>query len=271
MAAALRNRLAQQAAGQTQLDFDPLGRDEPKLVSLPCRLIDPDPDQPRRNLGNLEELADSIRTQGLIHPVVVEPRSLGRYRVLAGARRFAACVELGLETVPCIVRSVDDQSRLALQLIENLHRKDLHPVEEARAFRRLMDEFNLTQRELAERLGKSLPAVNQTLRVLDLDQTVLADVQTSEQASKSLLLEIAKEPDSARQKALWERAQAGELTVRSARSAKHPPKPKGMAPATHTVLVDGATVVVRFQAGPATPERVKAALEQALACSCAPA
>ena len=97
MALALKERLARQASGETQLTFDVTGRDEPQLLNLSLRLIDPDPNQPRKNLGDLGELILSVREHGILNPIIVE------------------------------------QSRLALQLIENLHRKDLHPLEEARA------------------------------------------------------------------------------------------------------------------------------------------
>ena len=265
MATGLKDRLARQVAGQTHLSFDPIGRDEPTLMSLPCRLIDPDPNQPRRDLGKLDELAESIRAQGLIQPLIVEPLATGRYRILVGERRYMACRQLGLETVPCIARTVAAHSRLALQLIENLHRKDLNPVEEARGFQRLMEEFDLSQRDLAQRLGKSLAAVNQTLRILDLGEEILRDVQTSEHATKSLLLEIAKESDPAQQQALWAKAQGGKLTVRGATSIKRRRDPIQPAAPVCTLRLSEATVVVRFQTGEATSERVMAALEQALA------
>ena len=264
MAAGLKDRLARQVAGQTHLSFDPIGQDEPTLASLPCRLIDPDPNQPRRDLGKLDELAESIRAQGLIQPLIVEPLATGRYRILAGERRYMACRQLGLETVPCIARMVAVHSRLALQLIENLHRKDLNPVEEARRFQRLMEEFNLSQRDLAQRLGRSLAAVNQTLRILDLGEEILRDVQTSEHATKSLLLEIAKESDPAQQQALWAKAQGGKLTVRAARSANHGRESGRTATTVWTLLLADAKVEVRFQEGEATSERAKAALQRAL-------
>src|SRR5580658_8430020 len=264
MAATLKDRLARQASGDTDLGFDPFGAEEPRLVSILLEFIDPDPDQPRKSLGDLAELASSIRELGVINPIIIEVVGSGRYRIIAGERRFAACRSLGLTTAPCIVRTVAEQSRLILQLIENLQRKDLHPVEEARAFKRLLDEFNLTQRDLAQRLGKSLAAVNQTLRILDLNSEVLADVQTSEHANKSVLLEIAKEPDQARQLTLWQQAQTGELTVRKARARK-----RGESPATHkaakaTLELAEAKVMIRFRAGEATPDRVCEALEMAL-------
>jgi ParB family chromosome partitioning protein len=162
MASDLKSRLARQASGETNLGFDPSGRDEQRLAELSLDLIDPDPNQPRKDLGNLSDLALSIREHGLIQPIVVEPNDTGRFRILAGERRFAACRSLGLTTIPSLIRSAVEQSRLELQLVENLHRKDLHPLEEARAFKRLMDEFNLTQRDMARRLGKSLAAVPST-------------------------------------------------------------------------------------------------------------
>lgn len=263
MASDLKARLARQASGETQLDFDPSGRDEQRLAELRLDLIDPDPNQPRKDLGDLADLALSIREHGLIQPIVVEPSETGRFRILAGERRFAACRNLGLNTIPSIVRSAAEQSRLELQLVENLHRKDLHPIEEARAFKRLMSEFNLTQRDLARRLGKSLAAVNQTLRILDLDATVLENVQTSEHATKSVLLEIAKEPDPQRQQALWQEAEAGQLTVRQAR--KNNASATKSRRASATIKLADAKIIIRFLTGESGPERVRAALTAALA------
>jgi len=263
MAINLKDRLARQASGNSLLAFDPTGRDEPQLATLPVSLIDPDPNQPRRTLGDLTDLALSIREHGLLNPIIVEAAAAGRYRILAGERRFSACRSLGRETVTCIVRSVEEQSRLALQLIENMHRKDLSPVEEARGMRRLMEEFNLSQRDLAQRVGKSVGAVNQTLRILDLDPAILADLQTSEHASKSVLLEIAKEADPLKQRDLAAQAQAGHLTVREARASK--PKDGPAKPGPVTIKLPDATVVVRFTRGEPTPERAAEVLRAAIA------
>lgn len=264
MAIALKDRLARQAAGDTRLAFDPTGRDEPQLLTLPLRSIEPDPRQPRKDLGQLADLALSIREQGLVCPIIVEPITAGRYRILAGERRYAACKTLGLETVPCIVRTVAEQSRLALQLIENLHRKDLHPVEVAQAYKRLMAEFNLDQSALAKRLGVPRSSINETLRILDLDPEALAAVRTSEHVSKSVLLEIAKEPNPAQQRALLAQAQAGEASVRQVRAAKLQGKPAKSQGSVFTIAIDDTTVMVKFKTGEATPERVRAVLRQAL-------
>lgn len=264
MAIALKDRLALQASGNAQLKFDPVGRDEAQLFLLPLGLIDSDPNQPRKELGNLTDLALSISEHGVLQPLIVEVMEGGRYRILVGERRFAASRSLGLATVPCIVRTVAQQSRLALQLIENLHRKDLHPLEEARAVKRLMDEFNLSQRDLAKRIGKSLTSTNETLRILDLCPEVQAEVRTSEHASKSVLLEIAKEPDATRQQELWAQGQAGQLTVRKARDKKQKDAGRKRTGTTHSIRLTDATVIVRFASGEAALDRVRGALESAL-------
>ena len=226
--------------------------------------IEPDPNQPRKDRGELTDLATSIREHGVLNPIIVEALGPDRYRILAGERRFAACQILKLETVPCILRTVAEHSRLVLQLIENLHRKDLHPVEEAQAFKRLMDEFNLTQRDLARRVGKSLAAVNQSLRILDLKPELLADVQTSEHATKSLLLEIVKEPNPEQQRAFWQKAQAVQMTVRQARAEKRPAPKAKQCSAVCKISLAAAELVIRFREGEGTPERVLAVLQEAL-------
>ena len=243
MATALRERLARQANGGSQLHSDPAFQDEPRLVFVPLKCLEPDPNQPRKNLGDLTELVASIREQGLIQPLIVEAIALGRYRLVAGERRFAACRQLGLEAVSCLVRTVAEHARLALQLIENLHRRDLHPLEDARAFQRLRDEFNLTQRELAQRLGKSLSSINETLRLLELAPAVMADVRTSEQIGQPGLLEIAQEPDAATERALWERVQARQLTVRQARTQKQDRPAPATKFARWTIALADAKVV----------------------------
>jgi ParB family chromosome partitioning protein len=217
---ALEELMLRKASGTTHAPLAPTAGQEPRLVTIPLGLLDPDPDQPRKDLGNLQELESSIGTHGLLQPIIVEPVEGGRYRILAGERRFTACRNLQWKTVPCIVRTVAEQSRLELQLIENVQRQGLHPVEVAQAYRRLMSEFNLTQRDLAQRVGKSVANVNQALRLLDLAPDVLADVQTSEHASKSVLLELAKMPEPEAQRELWEEMKAGKVTARQARSAK---------------------------------------------------
>lgn len=266
MAANLKEKLARQASGETRLDFDPTGRDEQRLLPIRLGSIEPDPEQPRADIGDVSELAESIRKHGLLQPIVVEPIEDGRrYRILAGHRRYKACGEAGFETIQCIVRTVEEHTRLELQVIENLHRKDLSPVEEARALKRLMDEFNLNQRDLAKRLGKSLGSVNQTLRILSLSDEALESVQTSEQLTKSVLLEVAKEDDPKKQLSLIDKAKAGQLTVRKARQEKGrgggAEKPKS---AVHSIVLENATVTIRFRKKTVTRDERIAVLQAAL-------
>jgi ParB family chromosome partitioning protein len=136
-------------------------------------LIDPSPYQPRTRFREetLEELARSIQSNGIIQPVVVRP--LGkRFQLIAGERRWRAAQRAGLTKLPAIVRHVPDELALELTLIENIQREDLNPVEEARAFDRLMKEFDLTQEQVAERTGKDRTTVTNALRLLQLDPTL---------------------------------------------------------------------------------------------------
>lgn len=140
---------------------------------LPIRLIDPNPEQPRRSFepAALEELAASIRAVGVIQPIIVAPEG-ERYTIIAGERRYRASRLAELEEIPAIVREWDAQRRMEAALIENLQRDDLNPIEEAMGVRRLMDEGGLTQEKVAERLGKSRPAVANLLRLLTLEKGV---------------------------------------------------------------------------------------------------
>ena len=140
---------------------------------LPIRLIDPNREQPRRTFDEeaLKDLAASIESVGVIQPIIVA-ESGERYSIIAGERRYRASRMAGLEEIPAIVRNWDEQRRLEAALIENLQRDDLNPIEEAMGVKRLMEESSLTQEKVAERLGKSRPAVANLLRLLTLEESV---------------------------------------------------------------------------------------------------
>ena len=140
---------------------------------LPIHLIDPNLEQPRRRFDEaaLNELAASIRAVGVLQPIIVSPNG-ERYTIIAGERRYRASRLAEMEEIPAIVRDWDNQKRLEAALIENLQRDDLNPLEEAMGVRRLMDEAGLTQEKVAERLGKSRPAVANLLRLLNLPDSV---------------------------------------------------------------------------------------------------
>ena len=150
-------------------------------TTLRVSQIEPNRSQPRKTFDEdaLEELADSIRQYGLIQPIMVQKRE-GYYEIIAGERRWRACMKAGLKEVPVIIREYDDQKIMELSLIENLQREDLNPMEEARAYKRLMEEFGLTQEEIAGRVSKSRPVIANALRLLKLDERVQAMVEQGE-------------------------------------------------------------------------------------------
>jgi ParB family chromosome partitioning protein len=133
-------------------------------------LLHRNPKQPRTtfNQAALEELADSIRANGVLQPILVRPRPAGGYDIVAGERRYRAALMAGLKSVPVLVRELTDAEMLAVALIENLIREDIAPLETARAFQRLMSDFGWTQDEMGRRVGKSRPAVSNSLRLLEL-------------------------------------------------------------------------------------------------------
>lgn len=192
-----------------QLD-DQIGTQE-----VDINLLDINPGQPRKAFDKeaLEQLADSIRELGLLQPILVQ-REQGRYRIIAGERRYRACRLAGLKRVPIVERDMSTEESMLAALIENLQREDLNPMEEATAIRHLMDATGLTQEEAAKRLGKSRPALANTLRLLTLPpklQKLVMDRQLSEGHARVL----AGVKGAALQEQLAQRAIAEGLSVRA--------------------------------------------------------
>jgi ParB family chromosome partitioning protein len=144
------------------------------LKQIPVEFLQRGEYQPRRdfNSESLQELADSIVNQGLIQPIVVREIAQNKYEIIAGERRWRATQLAGLDTVPAIVREISDQAAIAMALIENIQREDLNPIEESQALIRLQDEFNLTQQQVAEAVGKSRSAVTNLMRLASLQPVV---------------------------------------------------------------------------------------------------
>jgi ParB family transcriptional regulator, chromosome partitioning protein len=192
------------------------------LIEAPVKRIVPSPFQPRRHFDadRLHELAEAIRVQGVIEPLVVraipEPDLGGPlYELIAGERRLRAAKEAGLETVPVLVRDFDDRTALEVSLVENIAREDLNAVDEARALRRLAQEFALSHEQIAQRIGKSRPYVSNTIRMLDLPDAVLQMIESGEltagQARPLLSLETAAAQISAAREIA-----AGKISARGA-------------------------------------------------------
>ncbi len=188
-------------------DFlDPAPCDGSDYQMLPLHKVEPNPDQPRHDFpeDELQALADSITVHGIIQPLTVRLMPSGYYQIIAGERRWRAARLAGLSEVPAVIIEADDKTATELALIENLQRQDLNPVEEALGYRRLMDEYGLTQEETAEQVGKSRPTVANALRLLSLCPAVLEQVKKGEltagHARAVLTLKSEKKQQEAAQK-----------------------------------------------------------------------
>ncbi|MFF8533931.1 ParB/RepB/Spo0J family partition protein [Streptomyces sp. SAS_267] len=171
------------------------------FAELPLDAITPNPRQPRENFDEdaLAELVTSIKEVGLLQPVVVRQVGSGRYELIMGERRFRACREAGLEAIPAIVRATEDEKLLLDALLENLHRAQLNPLEEAAAYDQLLKDFNCTHDQLADRIGRSRPQVSNTLRLLKLSPSVqrrvAAGVLSAGHARALLAVDDSEEQD----------------------------------------------------------------------------
>jgi ParB family transcriptional regulator, chromosome partitioning protein len=154
--------------GPTVTDAAPKDRDAPTTLTL--AELQPGKYQPRTRMdeGSLYELAESIKSQGIMQPILVRPVAAGRYEIIAGERRFRAARLAGLDTVPVLVREVPDEAAAVMALIENMQREDLNPLEEAQGLQRLVDEFGLTHEQAAQAVGRSRSAATNLLRLLKL-------------------------------------------------------------------------------------------------------
>ena len=162
--------------GQDAIFGQPEVRNAPSgASSLPVSQVEPGLNQPRKRFESeaLADLTESIRTHGIIQPITVRKLSSGYYQIIAGERRWRAAKAAGLEEIPAVIIEADDRKVMELGLIENLQREDLNPVEEAKGYQVLIQEHGLTQEEVAQRMGKSRPAITNALRLLALPEAVL--------------------------------------------------------------------------------------------------
>jgi ParB family chromosome partitioning protein len=222
-----------------------------ELLEIPVDAIHPNPRQPRRRFepDAASGLAESVRRQGVIQPLLVRPRGVGGYEIVAGERRWRAAREAGRATVPAVVRAADDRETLLLGLVENVAREQLTPIEEARAYAVLIDEFGLSLGEVAERVGRSKPSVSNRIRLLELPDDVLGMVERG-QLSEGHARAVLAVPDHEGRRRL-----AREIVRRglSVRAAEQRAKWAGarQRPRTRAARVD-----------PALAERVRGAVEQ---------
>ena len=228
-----------------------IGGATPELAHIPVDQIHANAKQPRKRFDHeaVSGLAESIKAQGLIQPVVVRPRLEGGYELIAGERRWRAAREAGIATVPAVVRRADDRDTLLLGLVENVARENLSPVEEARACAVLIDEFGLSLGEVAERVGHSKPAVSNRMRLLELPEDVLAMLERGELTEGHARAVLAVPENEGRRRLAREIVQKG-LTVRAAERAARWAGAK-TKPRVRPTTVD-----------PALAERVRVAVER---------
>ena len=188
---------------------------------LPVEQIRPNPEQPRKALGDLRELSDSIRQKGVLEPLLVRfvPRE-DCYYIISGERRYHAARAAGLREVPCIEKSADDAETLEISLIENIQRKDLTPFEEADGLQRLAEQFDYSHEELAKKLGKARSSVSETLSLRNIPESLRKKCVENGVTTKSLLLQIARQPTERQMLEMFARILQSGLTRDEARKVR---------------------------------------------------
>jgi ParB family transcriptional regulator, chromosome partitioning protein len=188
---------------------------------IPIEKIRPNPDQPRKHIGDVRELSDSIREKGVLEPLLVRyvPRE-DMYYIISGERRYHASQAAGLHELPCIEKIADDAETLELALIENLQRKDLTPFEEADGLQRLADQFDYTHDDIAKKIGRSRSSVTETMSLRVIPADVRRACIEGAITSKSLLLQVARQPTERKMLELVERISQGGLTRDQARKVR---------------------------------------------------
>ena len=186
---------------------------------IPIDRLDPNPDQPRTEIGDLTELSASISEKGVLEPLLVKPM-MGRWMIIAGERRWRAATAAGLKELPCIEMDVDESAVAEIALIENMQRKDLTPWEEADGLRALCERFGYTHEDVARKVGKSRSTVTEALSIASIPSAIREICRASEITSKSLLLQIVRQPDDESMRAMAEQIGSEGLTRDGARKAR---------------------------------------------------
>ena len=236
-----------------------------ELTELPVDAIHPNPRQPRRRFDSDAGagLTDSVRAQGVVQPVLVRPRAAGGYELIAGERRWRAARDAKLKQVPAVVREADDRDSLLLGLVENVAREDLSPIEEARAFAVVLDEFGLSLGEVAERVGRSKPAISNRIRLLELPDDILALLERGA-LSEGHARAVLAVPENEERRRLARRIIQQGLSVRAAERAARwagaRTKPRRAGAAVDPELAARARVALERLAGApvkVTPRRIE--------------
>lgn len=251
--------------GETDHPVDTFLADEGRMLNLALTLLQPNPDQPRKYFDDAahEELAASIRSVGVLQAITVrkDPAGTG-YIIISGERRWRAAKAAGLSKIPALVH--DDQNALEIALVENVQRENLNPIELAESLLKLREARAFSDSDLARVIGKSRPSVNELLSLNHLPESVREECRTSDKYSKSQLLEVLRAGSTDEERlAVWSALKSGQArTVRAIRSQARPQKKKGFQ---HAYRAPGGhfRVVVAFRKAEATPDEIRAALQEA--------
>jgi ParB family transcriptional regulator, chromosome partitioning protein len=237
---------------------------------IPLALIDPNPDQPRSQLGNLDELSASITEKGVLEPILVRAVNGGRYQIISGERRFRAATQAGLDEIPAIELDADDREVLEIALIENIQRKDLTPFEEAEGFLFLQEKFGYTHEKISKVIGKSRTTITEALMLNEIPDRIRVLCRDAGIANKSILVQIARAADAGAMEDLVERYASGELTrqgVRERTAKKSATAKRGRPRNFKYNLKDKAlpfTLNLSFRKADVDREEIIEALEEAI-------
>src|SRR5439155_9150379 len=234
---------------------------------IPIDKLDPNPEQPRTEIGDLTELTASIRQKGVLEPLLVKPMT-GRWMIIAGERRWRAATAAGLKEVPCVEMNVDDQSVAEIALIENMQRKDLTPWEEADGLRALCERFGYTHEDVAKKVGKSRSTVTEALSIAAIPASIREICRRGGINAKSVLLEIVRQPDERSMRTMAKEIAERGLTregARQARRAQIDPKAAAAQPFVYRFESPQKNyrVEVKFSRSKATEEEIWNALRDA--------
>jgi len=196
----------------------PIGR------MIPIDRLEPNPSQPRVEIGDLSDLVDSIRAVGVLEPILVRPAEIGgRFMIISGERRYRASLQVGLHELPCIEMNVDDRAVAEIGLIENLQRKDLTAFEEAEGLEALATRFGYTHEEIAQRIGKSRSSITEALSIATLPADVKTMCRRADISSKSMLLQVVRQKTPEAMAAFVDRIRRDGLTRDAARAVRTSP------------------------------------------------
>ena len=237
----------------------PIGR------MIPIDKLAPNPNQPRIEIGDLSELIASIKEKGVLEPLLVRPSDVGRFMIISGERRYRASLEAGLTELPCIEMDVDDRVVAEISLIENLQRKDLTPFEEADGLQALAERFGYTHEEIARKVGKSRTSVTEALSLASIPSDVRDLCRRADISSKSLLLQIVRQPSDDEMRQFISTIQEKGLTRDEARKVRQGKVKKARNfEYKYTPRNKSYSISIKFRKSQVQSEEIISALKEAL-------